>query len=449
MRSIGLFLLLLPSLLRAQQKDIIHHQSKSDSVNINDLLSIIHKQGDIQLSYDPSIIPNKRLLLEEGKWSVIDMLKSIDANTSLTFKKVGKNYILINDENASYRIHGRVAAHRTGEHLIGALVRIPNTAQGVITNQYGFYSLELPMTCDTVEISYLGFEKEYHDVYQTNYPINIRLKEKTSLLKEVTINATEESPLASPQFGHLELKADNLRSIYGVLGERDALRQLQQVAGVAMTSESSAGFSVRGGRPNQNLVLLDEAIVYNPTHFVGLFSVFNSDAVNKIAFYKGGIPSRYGGRLASITNVMMKEGNNQRFEGKGSINLLAASLSMEGPIKKNKGSYILSGRRSYPDIFFGGADAGQLFFHDINLKVNYQTGQKDRIYLSGYLGDDIFSLQQNEFRFNWGNAALTARWNHVFNEKLFLNTSYIFSVYDYRLEIDNLDQDVNWFTKLG
>ena len=450
MRRLIIFFLFFPLLLTAQQSRSVHHQPLTDSLTLDKLLSILHQESSIQLSYDPTIIPSSsKILLKKGKWNALSLLKAIQANTSLEFKKVGRNYILVEKENLSVAVSGYVLDERTGEHLIGALLRIPGTDQGVITNQYGFFSLEVPKAYDSIEVSYLGFQSRYYQVPNEDQHLKIRLKESVSLLKEVVVQTTEEESLVNPQFGHLELKPAAFKAVGGTLGERDVLRHLQQTAGVAMTSESSAGFSVRGGRPNQNLILLDEAVVYNPTHFIGFYSVFNVDALNKVDFYRDGIPSRFGGRLASVTNVMMKEGNNQKFEGLGNINFISASLSVEGPIKKDKGSFILSGRRSYPDLYFGRVVDAGFFFYDVNLKTNYRIGKRDRLYWSIYFGRDVFTVSDDLFQFRWGNYTSTLRWNHEFNSKLFLNTSVILSSYEYKLETGAFDQNLDWVTELG
>lgn len=449
MKRLAIFYLFSPFLLIAQEGKTIHYQKRTDSITVESVLSVLHGENSIQLSYDPTIIPLRNVLLEKGKWSAVDLLKTIQANTNLEFKKVGRNYILIEKEKLSVTLSGYVLDKRTGEHLIGALLRITGTEQGVVTNQYGFFSLEVPKAYGSIEVSYLGFDTHNYLVADEDQHLRIRLEESVSLLEEVVVQGTESESLASPQFGLLELKPETFKAVGGTLGERDVMRHLQQTAGVAMTSESSTGFSVRGGRPNQNLILLDEAVVYNPTHFIGFYSVFNVDALNKVSFYRDGIPSRYGGRLASVTNVMMKEGNSQKFEGLGNINFIAASLSVEGPLKKDKGSFILSGRRSYPDLYFGRVVDAGFFFYDVNLKMNYRIGRRDRLYWSAYFGRDVFSLSSDLFQFRWGNYTSTLRWNHEFNPKLFMNTSFILSSYEYNLETGVFDQDFDWLTELG
>ncbi len=449
MRAFVFFLLLMPSLLVAQSQKTIYYQPVADFISIDSLLSIIHTDGSAQLSYDPEIVPKDSLFIKKGKWTVLHILKSISANTTIRYKKVGKNYILVNSESPLLTISGRVLDESTDEHLIGALVRVPGTTQGVITNSYGFYSLDLPPIVDSIEVSYLGYQSKCHKVPGSSRTMVIKLKEEASLLEEVMIRPSEEKSLTAPQFGHLRLDANQLNSIGSTLGEKDLLRQLQLHAGVNPIGESSTGFSVRGGKPGHNLILLDEAVIYSPTHFVGLFSIFNTDALNKIDFYKGGIPARYGGRLSSITNVMMKEGNKQRFSGNGNINALAASLSLEGPLKKNIGSFMVSGRRSYIGDYPTEQEEAQLSFFDVNLKINYDLGSKDKVYLSSYLGKDRFSLSEEVPLFDWGNSTFTARWNHTFNKKLFLNTSFIFSDYNFNLIAEDSSLELDWSARLG
>ncbi len=449
MKVIFCCLLLFPFTLLARQKaQTVLRQSVTDSVTLDHLLDVIHQSGHIQLSYDPEIIPQVKILIGEGDYAAIDLLTYISAKTSLNYKKVGNNFILAFDANRKVLLSGIVTDLKTSEHLIGASIIIIGASQGVITNQYGYFALEVPISFDSIEFSYIGYETKRLKVPSQDEQVNIKIREKDAILGEVIITPSEDDELNIPRNDHIQLKSSDFNSVGGSLGERDLLRQLHLNSGVALTSESSTGFSVRGGRPNQNLILLDEAILYNPTHLAGIFSVFNVDALNKVDFYKGGIPAKFGGRLSSVTNVAMKEGSDQKFGGSGHFNLLAGSLTLEGPLKKDQGSFILSGRRSYPGVDIGDTQVSPFFFYDLNVKLNYKIGTRDRIYLSSYIGDDNFNTLNERYKFIWGNRTLTARWNHLFNDKLFLNTSLLFSNYDYELSASSSDQKLNLFAQL-
>ncbi len=448
MRGLVFFLFLVPMLLLAQQKNL-HHQITPASLAVVDVLELIHQDGSVLISYDPDIIPDDEVLLDAGHWSMLDLLNAITSQTELEYKIVGKNYILSLREAIPYTVSGHVEDSQTGENLLGALVRISGTAQGVTTNTYGFFSLEIPPVNDSLEVQFLGYETQRIRVRPGDQSLVIGLKQAVSLLETVVVEGDQDESLMSPQFGRLQFRPGQFDAPLGALAERDILRQMQQQAGVAMTSESSSGFSVRGARPNQNLILIDEAIVYNPTHFVGFFSVFNADALNRVDLYKGGIPARFGGRLASVTNIMMREGNNQQFRANGNLNALAGSLSVEGPLKKKRGAFIVSGRKSFTDLYLLGVSEVKLSFLDVNVKYNYKFGEKDRLYISGYFGEDVFRLPEDAFQFKWGNTAFTMRWNHVFNPKLFLNTSFILSAYDYELRTGGFDQNFDWITEFG
>ncbi|MGB0521977.1 MAG: TonB-dependent receptor [Flammeovirgaceae bacterium] len=442
-----LFICSLPAY--AQKEGYVHHQTQTDSLSVERILSILSK-AKVQLSYDPQLIPTSRILLPAGKWKVVALLKKIEQDTDLTYKKIGRNYILTKKEKHTYVISGTVFDQHSGEQLIGATIRIQGTLQGVITNAYGYYALAVPKGRNSLEINYLGYQSITLEIDITkDLKRDIHLIEKTIQLDELTVEAFQEPDRADPQFGKIVLTPNQFYDSPSLFGESDVLRLLQREAGVQMTSESSAGFSVRGSRPNQNLMLLDEAIVYNPTHVVGFFSIFNADALNKVSFYKGSIPAKYGGRLASVTNIQMKEGNNQRLAGRGSITPMTVNFTLEAPIKKHKSSFMLSGRRTYLDLLVNNlVDGTSLFFYDLNLKANYQLGKKDRLYVSSYFGKDQFRLSQNTFKFSWGNNTFTTRWNHIFNPKLFLNTSFIYSDYGYDLETKFSAFQFNWFTRL-
>lgn len=359
--------------------------------------------------------------------------------------------ILLQAPNAlfaqNYTISGTVTDGKTGETLIGATVVLKENGKGAASNVYGFYSVTSETGTFTLVASYLG----YDDYKQTitldkDQRISIALSPKTITTKTVEITGERnDDNVTKTTMGQIKLDINTIRSIPVFMGEVDVLKTIQLLPGVKGGSEGNAGFYVRGGGPDQNLILLDEATVYNAGHLFGFFSVFNGDAVKGINLIKGGMPAQYGGRLASVLDITMKDGNNQKFHADGGIGMIASRLTLQGPIKKNKASFIISGRRTYADILaqpfipdtspFKGSG---YYFYDLNAKVNWQIGDRDRVFLSGYFGRDVFTFSNQDFGFKtkiaWGNATLTGRWNHVFNDKLFSNVSLIFT--DYKFSFD-------------
>ncbi|MFW5699470.1 MAG: TonB-dependent receptor [Bacteroidota bacterium] len=342
-------------------------------------------------------------------------------------------------------LHGYVKDGDNGEALIGANIFVKGTATGTVTNVYGFYSLTLKPDNYTIVYSYVGYEEKEitfdltRDVQQT-----IELQPAKTALDEVIVTAEKQnSNVTNTKIGIDKLDAKTIEQIPAMMGEVDVIKSLQLLPGVVPTGEISSGMSIRGGGRDQNLVLLDEGTVYNASHALGLFSVFNNDAIKNVELYKGIIPSQYGGRLSSLIDIRMKDGNSKNFSGKGSIGLITSKLTLEAPIIKDKSSIMLSGRRTYLDLLTKAAHKmfpkevpGELpvYFYDFNAKVNYSINSNNRLYLSGYFGRDNadFSVDdENIFRPGWGNYTGTLRWNHIVNKKLFTNITLITSQYDY------------------
>lgn len=337
----------------------------------------------------------------------------------------------------SYTISGRITDTKTGEDLAGATVLVKGTSNGVSTNSYGFYSLTVPKGNLKLIIRYVGYEEIEKSVSLTsNTTLNIELTEKSTDIDEVVISAqSQESKTENKQINVIKLDMQSIKRVPMVFGEVDILKSVTMLPGIVSAGEGNSGFSVRGGTQDQNLILLDEATVYNISHLLGFFSVFNGDAIRDLDVYKGGIPPQYGGRLSSLIDVRMKEGNNKKYTGAGGIGLLSSRFTFEGPIKKNLSSFIVSGRRSYADIFLPlskveGASSSKLFFYDFNAKINYKINDKDKLFISGYFGRDKFDFA-GLFGNSWGNKTATIRWNHLFNKKLFCNQTFIYSDFDY------------------
>jgi hypothetical protein len=336
-------------------------------------------------------------------------------------------------------ISGSVIDASTGEDLIGATVFDQNSSKGAVTNTYGFFSLTLKKGYHKIAFSFIGYENVMLEgEFSENKHVEIKLKSISTELSTVEITAKrKDENLISTDIGIERLDMKKVESIPVIFGEKDVLKSIQLLPGISSTSEGSSGFSVRGGSIDQNLILLDEAPVYSASHLMGFFSVFNSDALKNMSVYKGGIPANYGGRASSVLDITMKEGNNQEFQTSGGIGLISSRLTVEGPILKDKVSFIASGRRSYADLVAKAAglidNDVDLYFYDFNAKINYKVNENNRLFLSGYFGRDDFGF--GTVGMDWGNTTSTFRWNHIFNEKLFSNTTLIYSNYDYAFNL--------------
>jgi hypothetical protein len=338
-----------------------------------------------------------------------------------------------------YTISGYVKDGSTGEVLIGATLYVPKLKLGAVTNNYGFYSLTLNADTIGLAVRYLGYKPVLKKIIlNKNIEINVLL-DPVQLNEVVVTGSKAKQNVDKPQMGVIDVPVTSVKELPAIFGEKDLFKVLQLLPGVQAGSEASAGFYVRGGGADENLILLDEAVIYNPFHLAGFFSIFNGDAIKDVTLIKGGFPAQYGGRLSSIIDVSMKDGNDQSFHAEGGIGLISSRLTLEGPIVKNKASFMVSARRTYLDVLIKpflpqGTNAGY-YFYDLNAKLNWTISDKDRVYLSGYLGSDVFltSLTQPKdttgFQIDWGNKSVTARWNHIFSPKLFANTTLIYNDY--------------------
>ncbi len=342
----------------------------------------------------------------------------------------------------SFTISGYITDKKNGETLIGASVALKEKTQlGTITNEYGFYSLTLPKGNYNLAFSYMGYQGQVISVFLSeNTKKNIAVEEAFSELDEVVVTATRgNEKITQSQMGMEKLNVANINKLPVLFGERDILKTMQLLPGVKSNGEGQSGFSVRGGTIDQNLILLDDAPVYNASHLLGFFSTFNSDAIKDVTLYKGSAPSDYGGRVSSVVDVKMNEGDNQNFGVSGGIGLISSKLNIEGPVQKGKSSFLISGRRTYADVFLNLTDQfknNKLYFYDLNSKFNYRFSDKDHLFVSGYFGRDVLGMN-NRFGIDWGNSTGTIRWNHLVNNKLFSNTSFIYSNYDYNITIEN------------
>ena len=358
-----------------------------------------------------------------------------------------------------YTLNGYVREKSTGEDLLGATIYIEELHNGTVSNAYGFYSLTLPKGKYNITVSFIGFSK-FHKLVELNKntSLNFDLENVSITTEEVLVIADRtDKNVKNTRTGTIKLGMKKITELPAFMGEVDILKTIQLLPGVQSAGEGNAGFYVRGGGPDQNLILLDEAVVYNSSHLFGFFSVFNADAIQSVQLTKGGMPANYGGRLSSVLDISMKNGNNQRFQVSGGIGLISSRLTVQGPILKGKTSFIVSGRRTYIDILskplinksskFSGSG---YYFYDLNAKVNHRFSDKDRLFISGYFGRDVFSFVNKDSNFDikipWGNSTLSLRWNHLFNSKLFMNSTLVYSNYEFQFDAIQNDFDFKLFS---
>ncbi len=350
---------------------------------------------------------------------------------------------------SKYTLSGIIKDSLTGESLIGVKIRpLELSGVGATCNEYGFYSLTLPEGTYTFTVLYPTYKEFKKQIILTeNTVLNINLASEVQNISEVEVTAKKKDEnVTQAQMGVEKIDMNEINKIPVIFGEKDIVKTLQLLPGVKSAGEGNSGFFVRGGAADQNLILLDEAPVYNASHLLGFFSTFNSDVIKTATLYKGTQPAQYGGRLASVLDIKMNEGNSKRLGVSGGIGLIASRLTVEAPIVKDKGSFLIAGRRTYADLFLKLSNDEnlkntKLFFYDLNTKLNYKLSDKDRVYLSGYFGRDVLGISQ--FGISWGNATGTARWNHIINSKLFSNTSFIVSNYQYDIAIKSDDVELN------
>ncbi|WP_370480253.1 TonB-dependent receptor [Tamlana flava] len=342
-----------------------------------------------------------------------------------------------------YTISGTISEEKSNETLIGVNIIFPEIQSGTTTNEYGFYSITLPEGSYRVIVSFLGFNSISETItLSQDITKNFSLTDALENLDEVIIVENIEKPnIKAPQMSVNKLTSNTIKDIPVVLGESDIIKAISLLPGVTTAGEGASGFNVRGGAADQNLILLDEATIYNSSHLFGFFSVFNPDAIKDLRLFKGGIPARYGGRVSSVLDIYQKEGNSREFHANGGIGLVSSRLLAEGPLKKDQGSFLFGGRSSYAHLFLPLFDIDNVaYFYDLNTKLSYKLNDRNNIYLSGYFGRDVFSIQDT-FENTYGNSVLNFRWNHLFSDKLFSNLSFIYSDYYYSLRLNFVQFD--------
>ena len=443
---------------------------KSGAQTIEAILESIEQQTKLKFSYSHAILDARQTIhLSSTNLTVANILEQIFMPHNLRYILRGELLIIQKEKNnttqtsstdkvkplkpskpTSFTISGTVKSNDDGEVLIGATVYVPILNKGVYTNAYGFYSLTLPPGKYLLHSSYIGFLNQRKVVdLNAHQTLNIELDNDSTELDEVVVT----SNLFEDEFTRTEMSLDILtgkqvKNMPAFLGEADVIQSLIVLAGVDNIGELSGGFNVRGGNVDQNLILMDEAPVYNSTHLLGFFSVFNPLSVKGVKLYKGAIPAKYGGRLSSVLDIHHKDGSMKRFKGEGEAGLVSVKLSLEIPLIKDRSSLLLAGRRTFADFMFKFSRDeevrnNQFFFYDFNTKFNYKINDKNRLYISGYFGRDVVGIN-DVINFSWGNATTTLRWNHVYSSKLFSNMSLIFSDYNYSLKIPSPTGVLDW-----
>ncbi len=336
-----------------------------------------------------------------------------------------------------FTLSGTIKDANSGEDLIGATVYVKETGKGVVTNTYGFYSLTMKPGDYHLIFRFVGYQAQEKLLHlEHSLTLNVELQSESTELKTLVVKGEKvRNNVRGGQMGIVKMNVKEIETVPVLFGEKDILKTIQLMPGVSAGSEGSSGFYVRGGKSDQNLILLDEAPVYNAAHLLGFFSVFNSDALKDVKLYKAGIPARFAGRLSSVLDIHTNNGNMREFKATGGIGLISSRLTLEGPLRKDKSSFIISGRRTYADWLYSlvkkDFQGNALYFYDLNAKVNYQLNENNRVFVSYYSGRDKFKF--NNIGFSWGNTTMTARWNHIFNRRLFSNTSLIYSDYNYEI----------------
>jgi len=453
-----------------KQSDTYTFDLKASS--LKEALAEISKQTDYDFSYRESLIKNRKVkAFSFQKVSLSEIMKQVLRGTKLNYLIKGKNIILsLRTDLAYYTISGIISEKGSGESLIGATLVCSEETKGTVSNNYGFYSLTLPEGTCSIKASFIGFEKfEKQLELNQNIRLDIELGSKSSSIGEVVVQARrKDASVEDVSMSTQEMGIETIQAMPALLGETDVMKSLQMLPGVQSSGDASANLNVRGGTYDQNLILLDDAPIYNPSHALGFFSVFNPDAIKNVEIYKGGMPAQYGDRLSSVVDIRMKDGNMEEFHGAASIGTIASRLSLEGPIKKNKASFMLSGRYSYAgktaDNFAKLADnigilkkeldnyreGNDISFYDLNLKMNYKINENNRLFLSAYTGRDqfYFRLLDEKSSMDWGNITSSLRWNHIFNERLFSNTTLVFSNFDYSYYIKDDIRNFEWSSDL-
>lgn len=446
-----LFFIIINFTLKAQTKNI---EIDFKDITLDSALTKLITNQKAPLSFDPAILPgNYRINKHFVNSSLTDILDYLLSGTNLSYSFSDGEIIIFKDKRKYISISGHVSDNNTGEDIIGCSIYVKSLNRGIATNNYGYFALLLPTGEYSLIISQIGYKKKTLAVSLLNSKIlDIRLENQTDTLKEITIDRSDASDTLLSNIPGKSLSLDFMKRYPSIGGDPDIMRSLQMGNGITRISEGSNSLFIRGGNKDQNLILLDEAPVYNPAHLLGLISIFNEDAINHVQVYKDEIPANFGGRLSSVIDTRMNEGNNREFHIKGGVSFLSARISAEGPIVKDKSSFLVTFRRGLTDLLnnYFQLNGVKGSYYDFSLKLNYSTNKNNRLFYSAYYGFD-YLLSHYTYTNNWGNKTSTFRWNHLFNSHLFSNISAIYSNYNNQLDIytSNLANRYKWETGIG
>jgi outer membrane receptor for ferrienterochelin and colicin len=431
-----------------------------------EFLEDLNRVPGVTISYSSAIVDLKKNIKLSGQEKTVeDVLKAICSNQPVKYVEQNGKIFLVTTlpPKKKYTVSGYISDKQSGERLIGASIYLPGRNIGTTSNIYGFYSITLEQDTVPLQISYAGYYTTIAPIrIQSDHTMHIELEKNVVMNEMVVVQATKNQTPERTLTGKTDINSSFVKSVPALLGEPDVLKTLQLLPGIQAGSEGTSGLNVRGGSADQNLILLDGVPVYNASHAFGLFSIFNADAVNNVEVLKSGFPSSYGGRLSSVVDVHMKEGDKYDYHGEGGVGLVFSRLTLEGPLKKGRSSFLVSGRRTYVDAFLTpiqsinkSENRVRPFFTDLNIKANFPTGLKDRIYFSLYMGQDRLNVKdkysyndpvdhssssyRDEYGFSWGNTTAMTRWNHVFNKKTFSNFTFMYS--RYRFKVNNLEEE--------
>lgn len=447
-----LLLLWCSSIGRAQSIQLPGKWSYAvEQVSLSTALEQLEETTSYSFAYSPAKIPfslqAKSFSCSMKAATLDDILQELFSPYRVEWKEVAGQIVLRRFilSTPTHTLSGYLRDATTGEALIGGtIVRQSIPEEGTAANAYGYYALQIEAGYQELLVEYLGYDAQLITVnLSSDQRLDIQLLPASTALTEVVVTA--QAKTTTQTLSSHVINVDELKYLPALAGEADVLKMAQMLPGVKTVGEGATGFFVRGGNMDQNLILLDEAVVYNPSHLLGFFSAFNTDAIRHTELYKGYFPAQYGGRLSSVMDLRMKEGNKEHLSVSGGIGLLASRLLVEGPVQKKRSSYMLAARRTYPDIFLAlQSDNGgnKINFYDLNAKVNVAVNKNNHLYLSGYLGNDVFRFF-DQYENHWGNTTATLRWNHLFGPRLFSNTSLIFSHYDY--DIQNFIEGITTF----
>ncbi len=425
-----------------------------EEVSLKSLLELIEEKGEVTFSYNPNKIPVYERITYAGKKPLNQILDDLAALYNIEFAFLEKQIIIkpkkkaLNKNGGTYTISGYIKDNKNGEALIGATIAVKSLGIGTSSNVYGFFSLTVPEGEHEVSYSFISYEDKLINYFQTANNESVELKENIAMLDEVVVSSGISPELGEIQLSKSKIQPTTVSEMPALFGEMDVIKSMEFIPGVKAHSDGSTFFYVRGGNRDQNLIMLDDAPIFNSSHMLGIFSTIIPDAINSIDIYSGDMPSSLGGRLSSVVDIRTKKGNDKKTQVWGNVGLLSTKLGVEGPIKKDQSSFLVSGRLSRIKWLFDSEidDLKQLYFYDVTAKLNFKLSDRDKIYFSAYSGTDKYFADNSGIE--WSNLAGTFQWNHIVNERLFLNTTVAASSYDYFLHTD-VENNTKWKSRIA